>query len=192
MVSLVATTDDVLISLLREGDEDAYTEIYNRYKWPLHAHAYKKLGDRDAANDVVQDLFTNLWLKREDVFLTTTLSAYLYTSIRNRVLNIIEHRVVESKYMDSLVEFVKDFVPPADHLVRQNELRAIIDKEISALPPKMREVFELSRKSNLTHKEIALQLSISEQTVTKQIKNALKILKIRLGLIVYIVLISRM
>ncbi|CAM3795278.1 RNA polymerase sigma factor [Mucilaginibacter galii] len=192
MVSLVATTDDVLISLLREGNEEAYTEIYNRYKWLLHTHAYKKLGDRDAANDIVQDLFTNLWLKREDIFLNTTLSAYLYTSIRNRVLNIIEHRIVESKYMDSLSAFVKDFVPPADHLVRQNEFSAIIDKEIAALPSKMREVFELSRKSYLTHKEIAEKLGISEQTVTKQIKNALKVLRIRLGLIAYIILISRL
>jgi RNA polymerase sigma-70 factor (ECF subfamily) len=192
LVSLVDTADDVLISLLREGNQDAYTEIYNRYKWSLHTHAYKKLGDRDAANDVVQDLFTSLWLKREDLFLNTTLPAYLYASIRNRVLNIIEHRVVESKYMDSLAAFVKDFVPPADHLVRQNELSAIIDKEIAALPAKMRVVFELSRKSNLTHKEIAEQLSISEQTVTKQIKNALKILRMRLGLIAYLILISRM
>lgn len=192
MISLVATADDVLVSLLREGNEGAYTEIYNRYKWLLHTHAYKKLGDKDAASDVVQDLFTSLWLKREDIFLTTTLSAYLYTAVRNRVLNIVEHRIVESKYMDSLSAFANDYVAPADHLVRENQFNAIIEKEIAALPPKMREVFQLSRKHHLSHKQIAEKLDISEHTVTRQVKNALKILKMRLGLIAYIILISKL
>jgi RNA polymerase sigma-70 factor (family 1) len=192
LVSLNATDDDALISLLREGNQDAYTEIYNRYKWLLHTHAYKKLGDRDAANDVIQELFTSLWLKREDIYLTTTLSAYLYTAVRNRVLNVIEHRMVESKYIDSLADYANGFVAATDHLVRENQFNAIIEKEIAALPPKMREVFELSRKAHLSHREIAEHLHISEQTVTKQVKNALKILRMRLGLIAYVILITRL
>jgi len=188
---LNAVSDHDLISLFQKGNEDAYIEIYNRYKWLLHAHAYKKLGDRDAANDVVQDLFTSLWLKRHDVFITTTLSAYLYTAVRNRVLNIIEHRTIESKHIDSLLEYANRYVAATDHLVREKQLIEIIEKEIAGLPPKMREVFELSRKSHLTHREIAEQLDISEETVKKQVKNALKILRIRLGLLAYIILITR-
>lgn len=192
MGSLIAVSDDTLISLLREGSQEAYTEIYNRYKWLLHVHAYKKLGDRDEANDLVQELFTALWLKREDIYLNTTLSAYLYTAVRNRVLNRIEHLQVESKYVDSLLDYAGNHVAGTDHRVRENQLNDIIEKEIAALPAKMREVFELSRKSHLSHKEIAAQLHISEQTVTKQIKNALKVLRVRLGLIVYIILITRL
>src|ERR1700744_1879749 len=191
-MALSSISDHELISLFQEGNEDAYIEIYNRYKWLLHAHAYKKLGDRDAANDIVQDLFTSLWLKRHDVFISTTLSAYLYTAVRNRVLNIIEHKAVESKHIDSLLEFANGYVAATDHLVREKQLMEIIEKEIADLPPKMREVFELSRKSHLSHREIAEQLNVSEETVKKQVKNALKILRIRLGLLAYIVLITRL
>ncbi|TSJ36411.1 RNA polymerase sigma-70 factor [Mucilaginibacter corticis] len=192
MIPLTAISDHDLVSLLQEGDENAYVEIYNRYKWLLHTHAYKKLGDRDAANDIVQDLFTSLWSKREDVFITTTLSAYLYTAVRNRVLNIIEHRTVETKHIDSLLNYASGYVAATDYLVREKQLAAIIEKEIAALPPKMREVFELSRKSHLTHREIAEKLDISEETVKKQVKNALKILRVRLGLLIYIVLITQL
>jgi RNA polymerase sigma-70 factor (family 1) len=191
LIPLTTISDDDLVSLLRGGSKDAYTEIYNRYKWLLHAHAYKKLGDRDAASDVMQELFATLWTKREELSLTSTLSAYLYTSIRNRVLNIIEHRQVESKYIDSLAAYANNYEAATDHLVREKQLIAIIDREIAALPPKMREVFELSRKSHLTHKEIAEHLSLSEETVKRQVKNALKILRVRLGLVLYLVLLVK-
>ncbi|WP_371742436.1 RNA polymerase sigma factor [Mucilaginibacter sp. SG564] len=179
------------MSQLREGSQDAYTEIYNRYKWLLHSHAYKKLGDRDAANDLIQELFTNLWTKRKDISLTSTLSAYLYTSVYNRVINVYEHRQVETKYIDSLVEYANNYVDSTDYLIREKQFTEIIEKEIALLPPKMREIFELSRKRHATHKEIAETLNISEATVTKQIKNALKILKVRLGLVIYLFLITR-
>jgi RNA polymerase sigma-70 factor (ECF subfamily) len=192
LISLYTVSDQDLVFLLREGSQDAYTEIYNRYKWLLHTHAYKKLGDRDAANDVIQELFTNLWTKREDIFLTSTLSAYLYTATRNSILNIIEHRQVESKYIDSLMDYTNGYVAATDHLVREKQLTEIIEKEIAALPSKMREVFELSRKSHLTHKEIAEHLGISEETVKKQVKNALKILRVRLGLLIYAILLTRL
>lgn len=192
MGTLINASDQDLVSMLREGSQSAYTEIYNRYKWLLHAHAYKKLGDRDAAGDVVQELFANLWVKRDEIFLATTLSAYLYTAVRNRVLNIIEHRMVESKYADSLAEYADGYVAATDHLVREKQMMEMIEKEIAALPSKMREVFELSRKNHLTHKEIAIHLHISEQTVTKQVKNALKILRMRLGVVVYVFLITRL
>jgi len=191
LVSLKEISDSDLVLLLREDNKDAYTEIYNRYSWLLHTHAYKKLGDRDATNDLIQELFTSLWTKRKDIALVSTLSAYLYTAVRNRVLNIIEHKGVKSKYIDSLARFANAHVVDTDHLVREKQMMAIIEKEIAALPPKMREVFELSRKSHLSHKEIAAQLSISEETVKKQVKNALKVLRIRLGAVIYIFMLMK-
>ena len=191
MIPLTNVSDNDLVFLLQEGSEDAYTEIYNRYKWLLHTHAYKKLGDRDAANDLIQELFTSLWVRRKDIVLTSTLSAYLYTSIRNKVLNIIEHRQVESKYIVSVANFAEQYVSATDHKVRENQLMEIIEREIASLPPKMRQVFELSRKSHLSHKEIAEHLGISEETVKSQVKNALKLLRVRLGLFLYIILLVK-
>lgn len=175
--------DQELTILLKGGDEHAYTEIYNRYKRVLQNHAYKKLGDFEEVKDILQDFFVNLWTKREEIPLTTNLSGYLYTAIRNRIFNILAHKQVESKYVQSLQTFINEDNYITDHLVREKEFTLLIQKEIDALPLKMREVFELSRKSGLSHKEIANQLCISDQTVSKQITNALKILKVKLGVL---------
>ncbi|MNY64348.1 RNA polymerase sigma factor [compost metagenome] len=92
---------------------------------------------------------------------------------------------MESKYISSISEFAEKDNCITDHLVREKELSALIEREILALPPKMREVFELSRKGNLTHKEIAVKLNISEKTVKKQVNNSLKVLRTKLGSAVF-------
>ena len=109
------------------------------------------------------------------------LSVYLYACIRNRVLNLLSHKEVENKYLSSIQRFTPQEDHSTDLAIREKELADLIQKEIDQLPPKMREVFLLSRKENLSHQEIAGQLSISEQTVAKQVTNALRILRLRLG-----------
>lgn len=190
MLNYQTISDHELAGLLKSGDRRAYTEIYNRYKWLLHVHAYKWMQDREEAKDIVHELFASLWTKRESLSFPENLSAYLYTAVRNRIFNMISHQKVESEYLSSLQHFIDEGTCVTDHLVREKQLTALIEKEISSLPPKMREVFELSRKSQLSHKEIAEQLQLSEQTVRKHVQHALKILRIKLGLVVFLVFIS--
>jgi RNA polymerase sigma-70 factor (ECF subfamily) len=174
-------TDQTLLTLLRQGDKDAYTVIYDRYKNLLYNHAYKKLGDPEEVKDVLQELFTNLWNKRVDIPVAMNLSGYLYAGIRNRILNLLSHKEVENKYLTSIQQYTQEGDYSTDLVIREKEMADLIQKEIDQLPPKMREVFLLSRKENLSHHEIAEQLSISEQTVAKQVTNALRILRVRLG-----------
>jgi len=190
MSSYITLSDNDLVAFLKEGDKAAFTEIYNRYKGLLYIHAYNRLRNQQEADDVVHELFTSLWTKRDNLVLKTHLSGYLYQSVRNRILDIISHQRVESDYIVSLQHFINQSEAITDHLVRENELTALIEKEISALTPKMREVFELSRKANLSHREIAQKLELSEMTVKKHVNNALKILRTRLGLVVYLLYIS--
>lgn len=184
-------SDMELCHLLKEGDRDAYTEIYERFKGLLYVHAYKMLQDSDAAEDVVQELFTRLWIKREQLSLQRTLSAYLYASIRNQVLDRIARQKVETRYVESLQNFMQTAPCVTDHRVRERELQSRIEKEVATLPTKMRQVFEMSRKAYLSHREIADVLNISEKTVKKQINNALKVLRVRLGeavILVYVLI----
>ncbi|HEY0272531.1 MAG TPA: sigma-70 family RNA polymerase sigma factor, partial [Chitinophaga sp.] len=83
------------------------------------------------------------------------------------------------------------YAPPPDYRVREKQFMEMIEREIAALPPKMRVVFEMSRKSDYSHREIAAHLDIAEETVKKQIKNALKILRNRLGLALFIFLLIK-
>ncbi len=162
----------------------AYAQIYDRYKFILHAHAVNKLRDREEARDIIQEVFTYLWSKREMIQLSGNLSGYLYGAVRHAILNKIARKQVQEKYFDSLKVFSERESVVTDHRIRENQFREYIEKEIGLLPPKMRAVFELSRKEHLSHKEIAWKLEISEQTVSKQITNALRILKVKLGVLI--------
>lgn len=173
--------DQELVAFIKNDDQQAYAEIYQRYFRVLFIHAYKKLQDKEEARDLIQELFVTLWTKRESLLLNTSFVAYLYTAARNRILDHYSHKNVQSRYIDSLQKFIDVEPVETDHHVREKELLEAIDKEIQALPPKMREIFELSRKYHLSHKEIAEQLHISEQTVSKQVSNALKTLRSKLG-----------
>lgn len=179
--------DTELINLLRRGDERAFTEIYDRYSSLLYIFAYKKLCSEEDAKDVVQEIFISLWNRHAVFFLESSLSSYLYKAVNNRALNLFVHRKYQAEYINSFEEYLLTRQPVADHLLQEKELSAIIEREIAALPEKMREVFELSRKEYLSHKEIAVRLGISELTVRTQVKKALRILRPRLGLLVYLV-----
>jgi RNA polymerase sigma-70 factor (family 1) len=179
-----------LQQLLMTGDAFAFTEIYHRYKGVLHQHAINMLKNRDEAKDVLQEVFTTLWYNHESIQIQSNLSGYLYSSVRNKILNLIAHKNVESKYILSLEDFIKNGEFVTDHRVRERQLTMLIEKEVAALPPKMREIFRLSRFSNLSHKEIAEELSLSEQTVRTQVRNALRLLRVKLGSLILFALLA--
>ena len=174
--------DEVLFSLMKADEGDAFKEIYERYFDSLFLHAYRKLNSKEEARDVVQETFAVLWDKRDRIYLTGSLSGYLFAAVRNRILNIIAHRQVESLYVSSLQKFLEEGTCQTDYLVRSNQLNSLIEKEMAELPAKMKEIFALSRHDHLSHSEIAGHLNLSEQTVKKQVTNALKILKTKLSI----------
>lgn len=183
--------DSELVSLLKKNDDRAYNEIYQRYKWVLFLHALKRIRNREEAKDIVQELFITLWDKRREMEIKGHLSGYLFTAIRNRVIKFISHQQVESVYISSLSNSINAGVCITDHRTRENNLAEIIEREIQDLPEKMRQVFILSRKHNLSHKEISAQLGIEETTVKRQISNALKILRTKLGLYAWIIFLIK-
>lgn len=184
-------TDHELLGLLKRGDDKAFKQIYDRYSGPLFLFAIRKLKDEQDARDVVQEIFVILWNKYQELDLRSSLSAYLYKSVHNRALNIFVHRKYQASYIRSFEDYLEKYAQDADELLMQKELTDIIDHEIRLLPEKMREVFELSRKEQMSHREIAERLGISEQTVKTQVKRALKILRLRLGLMIYIAYLLR-
>lgn len=182
-------TDQELAVLLKESDHDAFAEIYNRYWGLLYIHARKILQDEDDVKDVIQELFVSLWNKAGEIEFTTSLSSYLYSAVRNRIFNLIEHQKIKVNYVASIGSFMEQGEATTDALVRYRELAQLIEKEIALLPPKMREIFELSRKEYLSHKEIAERLNISDKTVRKQVNNAIRILRLRLNVSIGLIFI---
>jgi len=180
-------TDDELFLLLKERDHRAYAILYERYWAMLFRYSRRILQNDEEARDVVQDVFVMLWSKAETLEIQISLSSFLYAATRNSILKLFQRGKVKSNYLNSLTEFIKQENNTTDHLVRDRELAKRIEHEVSMLPPKMREVFELSRRSHLSHREIATQMEISDKTVKKQMANALKILRLKLGTLFFLI-----
>ncbi|TWI93922.1 RNA polymerase sigma-70 factor (ECF subfamily) [Mucilaginibacter frigoritolerans] len=174
-------TDDELICLVKEGNLKAFAEIHKRYYGLLYRHAFKRLPDSEEVKDLLQELFTYMWHNRESLSLTTSLSAYLFTSARNRILNVFKHDKVKNNYLNSLQKFVEHGEPQADDQLRIKELIAIVEAGVAQMPLQMRIIFEMSRNGHLSHQEIAEKLNISPLTVRKQVQNSLRILRVKLG-----------
>ncbi|WP_316789350.1 RNA polymerase sigma-70 factor [Pedobacter frigoris] len=181
MVTYHSFSENELIELVKSRDEIAFREIYERYWNVLYFHVFKMLKDEEEAKDLIQELFSTLWLNPNQIHSSTNLSGFLYVSARNRVLNLIQHNKVKNQYLTSLAHFADASSNVTLEQLDEQDLLNALEKEISALPAKMKQVFELSRKQNLSYKEIAAELNISEKTVKKQISNALKIIKNKLA-----------
>lgn len=171
-----------LVHLLKASDHAAYEEIYKRYFHLVFIHCIRRLDDKEQVTDFVQDAFIKLWQKREEIHPETNVTGYLYTLVKNRILDYFGHQQVKAKYISSMRSFMSTYSGPrTDSLVREKDIEAQINKEIEALPAKMREIFVLSRKAQFSYKEIAEELNTTENNVSKQVNNALRILKVKLG-----------
>ncbi|RZK81110.1 MAG: RNA polymerase sigma-70 factor [Pedobacter sp.] len=177
MINYANSSDNDLLSLFKEGDRTAFKLIYERYWQLLFVAACKIIKDEDEAKDVVQEVFISLLNKGSDTDIQGNIANYLYSAVRYKVLDHISKKKVRENYLDSLGEFTSAGIYSSDLPLIEREMNREIEKEIQNLPVKMKEVFELSRKEDLSHKEIAKILNISDKTVKKQISNAIKLLK---------------
>jgi RNA polymerase sigma-70 factor (family 1) len=175
-------SDKELAYLLNDSDKAAFTEIYNRFYGVLYRHAYKSLPDPEALKDMLQEVFVYLWNNRTNIKPEENLAAYLYTSIRNKLINNFRHLKIKNNYIASFQDYLDNNIQPeADETIRLKQLISIIEAEVARLPAQMRLIFQMSRKANLSHQEIADELGLSVLTVRKQVNNSLKILRLKLG-----------
>jgi RNA polymerase sigma-70 factor (family 1) len=188
LAKLSTPSDQELVDLLKSGNHAAFTELYNRYWAVLFHHARKMLQNEDAAVDIVQDIFTAIWIKNTELTITTSTKAYLYAAVRNRIVSSIRQNKVHESYLDSLTAVIEKGEIVTDEQIRYREFSAQVEIEISKLPPKMREVFELSRKEGLSNSQIARELNIANETVKKQIYKAMKTLRLKLDAFLFMLL----
>ena len=186
MASYSSFTDLELTNLLKSGDRTAFLEIYNRFQGLLYIYACKIIKDEEDAEDIVQEVFLYLWDKRSSIILKSSISSYLYSAVRFKFFNLLDRKKIRTDYKISFQQFLDQGEYVTDNYIREKEFNQLIEKEIAALPDKMREIFELSRKHHLSRKEIAAQLNLSEKTVKNQINNALKILRGKLGIVTFL------
>nr|WP_121271842.1 RNA polymerase sigma-70 factor [Pedobacter schmidteae] len=176
--SVSLNTDDHLVTLLRQGDGDAFKVIYDTYATGLYHAAYNIIRNKEECEDMVQELFADLWLKREKINITSSLKGYLFVMVKNKVLMRIRSKKIILNE-DALQILAANEI--TDAVVLEKDLRMQLNRQIGQLPEKCAEIFKLSRNEQLSNKEIANQLDVSVKTVENQISIALKRLRGTLG-----------
>lgn len=166
-----------LILRLTEGDEDAFCELYATYKNRLIYFAMRFLKSREYAEDVFQDAFTVVWQSRRFINPDASFSSYLYTIMRNRILNQLRNAANEEKLKESILSQALDYTEDTKREVMLNDLKSLISHALQQLTPRQREIFEMSREAQFSHKEIADKLGISVNTVQEHISTSLKLIR---------------
>ncbi len=169
-------TDTELLRLLREDSERAIELLFQQHYAYLCRSAFRLLPDRHLAEDLVQEVFYELWKRRERLHVSTSLKAYLRRATVNKTLNYLrDHRKAYFEPEDDQV--LSTDQPGALRRLEAAELQELIDRTIDQLPDRCRIVFVLSRFEDMTYQEIADELDISVKTVENQISKALRTLR---------------
>lgn len=172
-------SDDILLlKLIKQGDQIAFRHLFYQYADSLERFITYYIHDREKSQDLVLDIFTYIWENRQNFEIKLILKAYLFQAARNKSFTYIRDKKIPV-YLEEMegMEIVQNY----DSELELQELHHLIEEAVSLLPDKCREIFRKSREENLTNKEIAGQLHISEKTVEGQITIALKKIRIHLG-----------
>lgn len=163
-------------------------KLFKDYQPMLVSFAYNYLKTVEDSKGIVQDVFIAVWNNRENLKLEGNLKSYLFTATKNKCLNFIEKKRLQTVSLDnagtgefSPASRIAAKIPDSSEVMEAEELRATIYDEIQKLPPKCRAIFILSREEGLSYKEIAAQLEVSTKTVENQIGIALKRIRKRVN-----------
>lgn len=168
--------ENVLLKQLQTGDQNAFDTLFRQYYKYLVVVAYRYVGDDHQARDIVQDVFMDLWKRREKINIQQSIKAFLRRAVVNNCLSILKKNK-KTTTTDEVNLQLTDEHNKVDGLYEYKELEAVINEAIESLPERCQLVFKMSRHENLSHKAIAEQLNISTKTIENQMTKALKVIR---------------
>jgi len=176
--SIADTAEQDWLIALKAGDEAALRSIFDRHYSRLLGDIYRIVPDEDTCQDLAQEVFVELWRKRSDLDIHTSLRAYLRRAAVNRALNHLKtSRRFVLEETDQLSQAADTSSADIGNKAEQESLEAALHAAIATLPEKCRVVFSLSRFEHMSHREISEKLGISIKTIENQITKAMKTLR---------------
>jgi len=166
--------DNELVELLKNGSQEAFKELYDRYKEVVIRVSKKFLKDTDSAEDILHDIFLQVWEKRETLNPELSFSGYLYTLTKNTILNEMRHAKTQASFVQNILMTEDDSTNQTYDKVIENDYAKLLNVIINSLSPAQKEVYQLSHIQGFTHKEIAERMKISVNTVNVHATLALK------------------
>jgi len=181
-----AETDDLtLFNQMKDDDHHAFSTLYDRYKRQLYKHAYQKMGNTEEVEDVIQDLFSSIWFNRKSIYIHTLFSTYLFTSLRNRIIDHYVKSQNQEKY-EKLLDHYAHSLNDTDYRIREKLYNEQVKGLIAHFSEKSQEIFHMRIFEELDNGEIAAKLNISEKTVRNNMWMIMSYLRSKLTISAFI------
>ena len=178
MIKKEEYTERLLLKELINGNKKAFLNIFNIYRKEVYAYSLSILKSKTYAEEIVQEVFLKIWLKREDFNESLALKPYLIVTTKNMSLNFLKRATYDKKMREEIFYQSQKSFNPIYKKIREKELKNIQGKAIDLLPPRRKLIFEMSRNDGKSYKDISQELGISENTVKSQMGKALKTIRV--------------
>jgi len=177
----IITEDFLLLEKVKDGSKHAFNLLFEKYWEKAYSDAYKRLKNEEDAKDIVQEIFTKIWLNRQTLTIEN-FPAYLHVAIRNNVIKLLSKQKPFHPFFD-ILENIPQKNSSADSNLLWNEFLESYEALLQKMPPKRQEIFRLRYHENQTTSDISLQLGITRKTVQNQLGKAILSLKVALHII---------
>ncbi len=174
---MISDIEKKMIIDITNGDEKAFEALFKTFFAELCFYAVRFVEDMENAEEIVQDIFFNIWNNRAKLNVNTSIKSYLYATVRNTCLNLIKHKKVENKYREYFSRKLQADELDEANWIENNDLETKILSTIDKLPTQRQKIFKMSRFEEMSYKEIAAKLGLSVKTVENQMGSALKFLR---------------
>jgi RNA polymerase sigma-70 factor (family 1) len=167
----------ITLTRLKKGDLDAFKELFTTFQPKLYAFVFRYLKNRGDSEEIVQDVFVQIWENRVNINEQLSFKSYLFTITRNRIIDYIRKKKLDALYRNYIFNYVDIIQENTNKELLYKEFNKALTDIINQLPEKRRIIFILSRKLKMSRSEIAQFLNISENTVKNQLQEATKFLR---------------
>ena len=181
MKDLIFYSDEELIQEIKAGNMLAFDALYKKYSRRLYKFGFSILKSREETENLIQDVFLNLWENRHKVEKDSSVKSYVFTIAYNSAISVIRKKVRESQFIEYLKSIQEVNGEAADVKIEYDELKNKLDNIIQTLPPRQKEVYMLHRVEGLKYSEIAKRLNISENTIENHMSRAIKTIREKIG-----------
>jgi RNA polymerase sigma-70 factor (ECF subfamily) len=177
LIAAILDNENELLLLVAEGDEKAFRQLFDHYWNKIYSVALTLTKSTALSEEIVQDVFLKIWLKREQLPSVEKFDGFLFTVAKNHIYNELRKKTMEQPFVEHLEQHFLESSALPEQIMVLKETKQLIDKAVQQLPDQQRAVFELSRNEGLDYTTIADQLGISRSTVKNHMTKALQFLR---------------
>ena len=170
---------DIIESIVG-GDELSFRTFFDYYWDTIYSVAFTFTKSESLSEEIVQEVFVKVWLKREQLALVTDMDAWLFIIARNHILNVLQKKVKEEAFLKNLEGYFSIINGSPEDLLFKKEAEALVNSAVTQLPKQQQLIYTLSRIAGLSQEEIAAKLNISKNTVKSHMNKALNAIRIHI------------